>query len=98
MDTVEIAVRTDSGCRSTEMVADLRNAVEALYFPMKSVGYWDVRAGDHRCPQAQLGSQCPHLLPSDDPKFVDYKVTVERDLDGALEIYFPHAQVHIYMA
>ena len=98
MDTVKIAVTTRSSFRATEIVADLRNAIEALYFPMKSVGYWDVRAKDHRCPQAQLRAQCPHVLPSDDSRFVDYEVTVERDLDGVLDIYLPHAQVHIYLA
>ena len=97
MESVEIAITTTSGYRATEVVADLRNAVEALYFPMKSVGYWDVRAGDHRCPQAQIGAGCPHLLPVDDPAFVDYEITVERSLDGVLDVYLPHAQVHVYL-
>ncbi len=98
MDAAEVAITTRSGYRPTEMVSDLRNAAETLYFPMKAVGYWDVRTSDHRCPQAQLRSQCPHLLPADDPKRIDYAVTVERDLDAVLDVYFPHSQVHVYMA
>ena len=97
MESVEIAVATTSGYRATEVVADLRNAVESIYFPMKSVGYWDVRASDHRCPQDMLRAQCPHVLPADDPRFVDYELTVQRDLSGVLDVYFPHARVHIYL-
>ena len=97
MEKVEIAINTNSGYRATEMVADLRNAVETLFFPMKVVGYWDIPASDHRCPQAQLDAPCPHVVPRDDPKFLDYTVTVERDLDGTLDVYFPHAQVHVYI-
>ncbi len=98
MDTVEIDIRTNSGYRPTEMTADLRNAAETIYFPMKAVAYWDVRAKDHRCPQTMLGGKCPHVLPPADPKFVEYRVTAERDLDAVLDVYFPHAQVHVYMA
>lgn len=98
VEAIEIAITTPSGYRSSEMVADLRNAAEVLYFPMRAVGYWDVRSRDHRCPQASLGKPCPHLLARDDPRFVDYMATVERDLDAVIDVYFPHAQVHVYMA
>ncbi|MCL0101977.1 hypothetical protein M1O29_02700 [Dehalococcoidia bacterium] len=98
MNTVEIAISPSTSYRATEVVADLRNAVEAIYFPMKSVGYWDTRTGDHRCPQAQLGGECPHLRETKDPKYIDYATTVERDLNGVLSVYFPHAQVHIYLS
>ena len=96
MDRVEIDIVTASAYRATEIVADLRNAAEVLYHPMKSVGYWDVRSSDHRCPQAALGSQCPHVLPRDNPKFIAYEQTIS-DLEGFLDIYFPHGQVHIYI-
>ena len=98
MQRVEIAVKTRSGYRASEMMADLRNAAELLFFPMRSVGYWDLSSSDHGCPQAQLGHTCPHLLPPEAPGFVDYLVTVERDLDGVLDIFFPHARVHIYLS
>ena len=97
MDRVEISVTTSSGYRPTEMVADLRNAVESIYFPMKAVAYWDVRSKDHRCPQALIGKVCPHTLPPEDVRHVSYETTVERDLDGVLDVYFPHGQVHVYL-
>ncbi len=95
---MEITIATSSDYRATEIVADLRNAVESLYFPMKAVAYWDVRSKDHRCPQSLLGKGCPHVLAADDPKYVAYERTVERDLDGVADIYFPHGQVHIYIS
>ena len=96
MDRVEITITTGSGYRPTEIVADLRNAVESIYFPMKAVAYWDVRSKDHRCPQSLLGKGCPHVLPPDDPRYVAYEKTVE-DLDGVVDVYFPHGQVHVYV-
>ena len=97
MDRVEIRIAGLSDYRATEMVADLRNAVESIYFPLKAVAYWDVRSKDHRCPQSLLGKPCPHVLLPDDPKYVEYEETVERDLDGVVDVYFPHGQVHIYV-
>ena len=97
MDRGEVNIPPPSKNRATEIVADLRNAAEVLYHPMRSVGYWDVRSNDHRCPQAALGAQCPHVLPRDHPKFIDYDQTIS-DLDWFLDIYFPHGQVHIYVA
>ena len=44
-----------------------------------------------------LGKSCPHVLPPGDPKHMAYEETVERDLDGAVDVYFPHAQLHIYV-
>ena len=97
MDRIEINIVTNSGYRPTEVVADLRNAVESIYFPMKAVAYWDVRSQDHRCPQALLGKGCPHVLPPDDSRYVPYEKTVEWDLDGVVDVYFPHGQVHVYV-
>lgn len=97
MERVEITIAGAPDYRATEMVADLRNAVESMYFPMKAVAYWDVRSRDHRCPQSLLGKPCPHVLSMDDPRYVPYERTVERDLDGAVDVYFPHGQVHIYI-
>ena len=96
IEQVTITIVTASGYRPTEMVADLRNAAETLFHPMKSVAYWDVPSRDHRCPQAMLGRPCPHVLPEGDPLRVEYHKTVE-DLQGAVDVYFPHAEVHIYL-
>ena len=80
------------------MMADLRNISEILFHPMHMVGYWDIPSRDHLCPQAKLGATCPHTLLDGDPKRVDYLTTVERDLDGVLDIHFPHAEVHIFLS
>ncbi len=98
IETVELAVAAVATYRATEIVADLRNAAETLFFPMRSVGYWDVRSGDHLCPQTRLGGQCPHMLPPNDHRRVDYLTTVERELEGVLDVHFPHAQVHVFLS
>jgi hypothetical protein len=97
VERVEVSFSKGTDYRPTEIVADLRNAVESLYHPMKAVAYWDVRTRDHSCPHALLGRVCPHTLPEGDPRHVPYERTVERDLDGVADVYFPHAQVHIYI-
>ncbi|MEE9284763.1 MAG: hypothetical protein V3V35_03435 [Dehalococcoidia bacterium] len=97
METIEIAIPRSASYRATEMVSDLRNAIETLFFPMRVVGYWDVPSGDHLCPQAQRGNRCPHALPPHDPQREDYLATVERDLDGVLEVVYSHARVRLYL-
>ena len=98
METVEVAFSGDKGYRATEVVADLRNASETLFYPMKMVGYWDGASRDHLCPQSRLSLPCPHVLPPDDPGFSDYVIAVERDVDAVLDVYFPHADVHLYLS
>ena len=98
METIEIAFDGVQVYRPTEITADLRNISEILFHPMRMVGYWDVPSQDHLCPQAKLGAPCPHARRDDDPERVDYLTTVERDLDGVLDVYFPHAEVHIFLS
>ncbi len=98
METIELRLDGSRTYRPTEIVADLRNVVEALFHPMRMVGYWDTRSSDHLCLQDKLGQPCPHVLPKDDPRHVDYQRTVERDLDAVLHVDFPHAQVHFYLS
>ncbi len=98
MEKIEVAIPRSLSYRATEMVADLRNAAETLFFPMHVVGYWDAPSGDHLCPQAQRRARCPHALASDDPGHEDYLATVERDLEGVLEVSFPHASVRLYLS
>lgn len=97
MEKVEIILSGGASYRPTEMVADLRSAAETLFFPMKTVGYWDVPTRDHICPQAQKRRACPHVLEPDDPSHVDYVSTAEQDLDAVLEITFPHAKVRLFL-
>ncbi len=98
MERIVIDIPASENYRATEIVADLREAAETLFFPMKTVGYWDLPTGDHLCPQAMLRAACPHALPQDDAKRLDYLTTVERDLDAVLEVFFPHAQVRLFLS
>ena len=98
MERVSISIDTEGAFRATEAMADLRNVAETLYFPMRFVGFWDSQAdGAHLCRQEELGQECPHNLPSDDPSYEDYSVAAERDMRATLEVSFQHAGVVIYL-
>ena len=97
METIEITIPRSGSYRASEMIADLRNAADVLFFPMKTIGYWDIPTNDHACPQAQRHRPCPHILSPSDPSRVSYEHTVEHDLDGVLEVAFPHAQVRLFL-
>ena len=98
MDQVVVDIKTDSGTRASEIVADLRTAAETLYFPMKLVGFWDHRADMHLCPQEERRQECPHKLPESDPGYVEYAYALQRERGANLEIFFPHAGITIYLA
>ena len=98
MDHVTIDVQAEGGARPTEILADLNTAVEALYFPMKMVGFWDERNGAHMCPQEERRQPCPHRLPESDPGHVDYELAVQRDRRANLRATLPHAGISIYLA
>lgn len=95
--TVDIHVHTGSDFRATEIVADLRNVAETLFFPMKCAGFWDVPTKGHICPQLQRGHECPHHDGSAHELLDGYRHTVENELRGVLEVAFPHAGVYIYL-
>ena len=58
---IVVQVTTDSGFRATEIVADLRNTAETLFFPMHCVGFWDGPTSGHICPDEQRGQKCSHV-------------------------------------
>ena len=97
MERIVIDITTDGDYRATETVADLRNAAETLYFPMRLVGFWDKRADMHLCPQEERRQPCPHGLPEDDPAHVDYAQQLQRYRGGSLAVFFPHAEVTVYL-
>ena len=98
MERITVLLDSHGSSRASEIVADLRNVAEALYHPFRLVAYWDAQAeGRHTCPQTDRGEECPHELPSGEPGHVLYAQTVERELEGSLELYFPHAEVSIYL-
>ena len=97
MNSVVVSIATDSGYRASEVVADLRNTAETLYFPMRLVGFWDVRAGVHLCPQEERRQSCAHETKG--PEAINsYAAGLERDRKASLEVVFPHAEVRLYLA
>ena len=98
MNRVQINIEAEGGFRATEVIADLRNVAETLFNPLKLVGFWDEQAdGMHLCPQEQLGRECLHKLPPENPRHVDYIITADHDMRAVLEVSFSHASLLIYM-
>ena len=97
LDRVVVEIKTDGEFRASETIADLRNAAETLYFPMRMVGFWDRRADLHLCPQEEREEPCPHRLPEGDLGHVDYGLHLQREMGGSLEVFFPHAGVAVYL-
>lgn len=97
MDRVAINIDIQGGMRASEIVADLRNVAETLYFPMKMVGFWDYQADMHLCPQEERREVCPHKRPESDSEYLDYAYTLQRERQANLEVVFPHANVAVYL-
>ena len=98
MNRVVVGIETESGIRASEIMADLRNVAEALYFPMKLVGFWDHQADAHLCPHEERRVACPHKLPESDQGYVAYSDTLQRERQANVEVVFRHAQVTIYLS
>ena len=92
-----IAVNLDGPAeyRGTEIIGDLRVIAETLYYPFKFVGFWDGQTGNHLCPQTQAGEACWH--PPGDDGLAAYAVAVEDQMKGELEVFFPHADLSIFL-
>ena len=97
MNKVTINIVTDSGMRASEIMADLRNVSETLYYPMKLVGFRDHRLDLHLCPQEERREVCPHRLLDSDPRYVDYETHLQRSRYANLRLDFPHADISIYL-
>ena len=98
MERVTVSIETVGSFRATEVISDLRNVAELLFNPLRLVGFWDQQAGGmHLCPQEQLGRECLHSLPPDDPRRVDYSTTAANEMRAVLEVSFPHAGVYLYL-
>ena len=98
MDKTVINIESGGATRASETIADLRNAAETLYFPMKMVGFWDERLNIHLCPQEERRQECPHNLPQSNPDRVEYEHTLQRERHSNLQITFPHAGVTVYLS
>jgi len=98
IERITVLLESAGSSRASEIVADLRNVAEALYHPFRLVAYWDAQAGGrHTCPQTDRGEECPHEGPPEESGHVPYAQTVEMELEGSLELYFPHAEVSVYL-
>ena len=98
MRIVSVRVEANEVFDASPILADLRVVAETLFYPLRQVGFWDNQAsGAHLCPQESRKAECPHKLKQDNPSYVDYSKTAEREMDALLEVVFPHAQVHIYL-
>lgn len=95
IERVTVGIETAGGVRASEILADLRAAAETLYYPMKLVGFWDHRTDMHLCPYEERRRPCPHRLPDD---ALDYRVTMQRERQGSLEVFFPHAGIAVFLS
>lgn len=98
MNKVIIRIDTNDEVRASEIIADLRNVVEVIYFPMKMVGFWDSQGDIHLCTENDQTVTCAHKLPKTDNQYVDYAYSLQRECQANLEIVFPHAQITLYLA
>ena len=98
MQRVAIIIDTADDVWATQAMADLRNVAENLYHPLREVGFWDVNAEEaHLCRFLAVGKVCPHILDQSDPDWVSYVETVEQEMRVTMEVYFPHADVYVYL-
>ena len=97
MEEVIIKIEGQS-FRATEVISDLRIAVETLYGPMKMVGFWDRSQSIHLCPFLERHQDCPHTEPTEETVFSDYEKTLQRERQASHAIRFPHANVTLYLS
>ena len=97
MDRATIRFDVEGAARASEIIADLRTASETLYFPMKVVGFWDHRKDLHLCPHEERRQECPHLIPEGQPGREDYVLSLQRERQANLEVYFEHADLSMYL-
>ena len=97
MENVTVRIEGQS-FRATEVISDLRIAVETLYGPMKMVGFWDRSKSIHLCPFLERHQECPHTEPTEGVVFPDYEKTLQRERQASLAIVFPHANITLYLS
>lgn len=97
METVTVDITPNAPYRASETLADLRNAAESLYFPMKMAGFWDARLDLHLCPEEERSGECPHRLADGDLDLAAYARSLERLRNATLLLDFPHARIKIFL-
>lgn len=97
MNKIVINIETEGDIRASETMADLRNVVENLYFPMRIAGFWDFQADVHLCPQEERRQECTHRLADAAAGISAYVKTLQKERNANVEVYFPHADISFYM-
>lgn len=97
MNKVVVNIETVGDIRASETMADLRNVVENLYFPMRIAGFWDFQADVHLCPQEERRQECPHGIGDVAARKSAYIDTLQKERNANVEVYFPHAGMTFYM-
>ena len=98
MEEVTLDIKGQGVLRLTEIISDLRIVAETFYGPMKMVGFLDYQKDMHLCPQMERRQACPHSLQGNDPNFVSYISTLERELHCNFAVSFPHAEIPLYLS
>ena len=98
MNRVVVNIDTEGDIRASETMADLRNVVENLYFPMRIAGFWDSQADVHLCPQEERRQECTHRLADKEAGRSAYAELLRRDRNANAEVYFPHAEITFYLS
>ena len=88
MKIIKIKIETDSNFRATEIPADLQIAAETLFYPLKSIGIYDKRTGEHPCRKKPCNHENSDELIRND---------LEKDFGATCEIYFMPALVHVFL-
>jgi len=98
MEEVTLDIKGQGVLRPTEIISDLRIVAETFYGPMKMVRFWDYQKDMHLCPQMERRQACPHSLQENDPNFVSYISTLERERHCNFAVSFPHAEITLYLS
>ena len=98
IEEVTLDIKGQGVLRPTEIISDLRIVAETFYGPMKMVGFWDSQKDMHLCPQMERRQACPHSLQENDPNFVSYISTLERERHCNFAVSFPHAEITLYLS
>ena len=97
MNRVTIAIDAQGDARASEILADLRMAAEALYHPMRVVGFWE-GPDMHLCPDEERRAPCAHQLNDARAAQASYAASMQRDRQANLQLDFPHAGLTLYLS
>ena len=98
MDRATIRFEVEGAARASEIIADLRTASETLYFPMKGGRLLGPSEGP--APLSARGNGGRSVRTSSrrgQPGHEDYVLSLQRERQANLEVYFEHADLSMYL-